>query len=101
MHIVEVFVPLTRGDGSPVSQNEIRGLVRGLAERFGGATAYSRAPAHGLWKEGSAITHDRIVILEVMAEELDRSWWRDFKEQLERELDQEQILVRSAETQVL
>ena len=64
MHLVELFVPLNRGDGSPVKPNEIQALVRRLADRFGGATAFSRAPADGLWKDGSAMSHDRIVIIE-------------------------------------
>ena len=101
MYLVEVFVPLDRGDGSPVNQNEIRALVRQLADRFGGATAFTRAPAQGLWKEGNSISQDRIVIVEVMVDELDRSWWTRFKEELERDLQQEQIVVRCAPCEVL
>ncbi|RLP22749.1 hypothetical protein [Mesorhizobium sp. YM1C-6-2] len=101
MYLVEVFVPLDRGDGSPVHHHEIRALVRRLADRFGGATAFSRAPAQGLWKESDGISQDRIVIAEVMVDTLDRSWWTAFKEELERDLQQEQIVVRCATCEVL
>jgi len=101
MHLVEVFVPLNRGDGSPVKPNEIQKLVRRLADRFGGATAFSRAPADGLWKESSAMSHDRIVIIEVMVDQLDRKWWTVLKEGLERDLQQEKLVVRCALCELL
>ena len=101
MHLVELFVPLNRGDGSPVKPNEIQELVKRLANRFGGATAFSRAPADGLWKDSNAMSHDRIVILEVMVDQLDRQWWTAFKEILERDLQQEKLVVRCALCELL
>jgi hypothetical protein len=101
MHLVELFVPLNRGDGSPVKPNEIQALVRRLADRFGGATAFSRTPADGLWKDGSAMSHDRIVIIEVMVDQLDRKWWAAFKGDLERDLQQEKLVVRCALCELL
>ena len=69
MHVIEIFLPLQRNDGSP-QPRELFGKVRKeLIEKFGGLTAYSRAPAEGLWErdEGS-VDKDAIVIFEVMAE---------------------------------
>ncbi len=51
---------------------------RTLSERFGGFTAFTRAPAQGLWKGESKTHHDEIVVFEVMAERLDDDWWRGF-----------------------
>ena len=72
MFVVELFLPLARGDGMPVASAEIEGIVAGMADRFGGATAFTRSPAEGLWKEADEVEHDRIVIVEVMVEEIDR-----------------------------
>jgi hypothetical protein len=101
MNLVEVFVPLNRGDGSQVDRNEIDELVRRLADRFGGATAFSRAPADGLWKDDSAMSHDRIVILEVMVDRVDRQWWTAFRKELEQDLQQEKLVVRSTLCELL
>jgi hypothetical protein len=35
------------------------------------------------------------VIFEVMVETLDRSWWREYRRQLEQRFDQEVILIRA------
>jgi len=101
MYLVELFVPLERGDGSPIGPSEIQELVRRLAERFGGATAFSRAPADGLWKAGTALSHDRIVIVEVMVDQLDREWWTALKRELERDLQQDELVVRCALCELL
>ena len=51
-----------------------------LAVRIGGATSYLHAPAEGLsQKEGELAEKGRNVVLEVMAGELDRGFWRAFK----------------------
>ena len=73
-----------------------------LTERFGGLTAYTRAPAQGVWAEdGEAPRRDDIVVYEVMAEALDRSWWRSFRKLLERRFEQEELVVRSQEVEKL
>jgi hypothetical protein len=68
-----------------------------LTNRFGGATAFTRAPAAGLWQQGRSIEHDRIVIMEVMVERLDREWWARYRRSLEREFGQERILIRATD----
>ena len=94
MQIVEVFLPLDRGDGSPIEPELLEGFVAGLADRFGGATAYSRAPAEGIWKGDDGLERDRVLVVEVMLETLDEEWWSAYRSRLEAELDQEQILIR-------
>ena len=67
-----------------------------LTERFGGVTAYSRAPAAGLWKNRSNDTErDELVVVEVMVQTLERAWWAAYRRQLEQELHQEEIIVRA------
>lgn len=92
---VEIFVPLFRGDGQPVENNYLADLERQLTERFGGVTAFTRAPARGRWSDGGRVETDEVVIYEVMVETLDRPWWAELRQRLERELDQQKVLIRS------
>lgn len=94
MKVVEVFLPLDTGGGAPVAVERIEEIVRDLADRFGGATAFTREPADGLWKRAASIERDRIIIIEVMAGSLDEAWWRGYRASLEREFEQTEILIR-------
>ncbi len=50
VHVVEIFLPLKRSDGSD-QPRALFGAVRGeLVDRFGGLTAFTRSPAEGLWE---------------------------------------------------
>lgn len=51
----------------------------------------------GAWADNGTLELDRIVIAEVMTEGLDRDWWRDFRERLERQLAQDEIVIRATE----
>lgn len=90
MHLVQLLLPV-------VDQREtFEEVMHELTERFGGATAYSRAPAAGLWKSPADKTErDDIVVVEVMVETLERAWWADYRKRLERELRQQHIVVRA------
>jgi len=94
MQIVEIFLPLDAGKGVPVEPDVIEGIVKGLADRFGGATAFTREPAAGLWKREMSLERDRIVVVEVLVENLDEDWWLRYRSQLEAALDQERVLIR-------
>jgi hypothetical protein len=72
--------------------NEVRAK---LTDTFGGLTAYTRAPAEGFWDSGSKVRRDDIVVLEVMVDSLDRTWWRDYRLELEQLFRQDQIVVRA------
>lgn len=73
-------------------------ITRQLAERFGGATAYTRAPAAGLWKNPSDRTErDDIIVVEVMVDAVDAKWWGAFRRRLEKRLRQKEIVVRAHE----
>ena len=94
MHIIEVFLPLDTGKGVPVPRQTIEGLVAGLADRFGGATAFTRQPAEGLWKSRTTMQSDRIIVVEVVVETVDAAWWKTYKSRIEKEFDQEQVMIR-------
>ena len=97
MHVIEIFLPLARNDGTPQPRQLFAQLRRELVERFGGLTAYSRSPAEGLWEsEDGRVERDAVVIFEVVAVALDRGWWAELRTRLEREFAQEEVLIRAA-----
>ena len=101
MHLIEILLPLSDNDGKPFAA-ELRSAVRDeLVEHFGGVTAFTRSPAEGLWKEGGETERDDIVILEVIADWLDRGWWRGYRTLLERRFRQDEIVVRAREVELL
>jgi hypothetical protein len=102
MHLIQVLLPLYDNDGRPLPPELYRGVAAELTGRFGGLTAYTRAPAEGLWKEGPATTtRDDIVIYEVMSDRLDRAWWRDYRAKLEVLFRQEQVIARAQVVELL
>jgi hypothetical protein len=94
MQIVEVFLPLETGCGHRIGAEVIKGIINGLADCFGGATAFTRSPADGLWKHGSSLEKDRIVIIEVMVREVDDAWWSGYRRRLEEEFEQDEVMIR-------
>jgi hypothetical protein len=62
---------------------------------FGGLTAYTRAPAEGLWESGSTVKRDDIVVVEVMVDSLDRKWWEAYRRELAQLFRQDQIVLRA------
>ena len=102
MYLIQILLPLFDNDGHPFPQDEFLRLRDDLSERFGGITTYMRSPARGVWKETRESTvHDDIVIYEVMTEELDRDWWKSYREQLTRNFRQALLIVRVSEVQLL
>ncbi len=96
MHLVQLLVPLRAGAGEPVPRAELDRVRQDLTERYGGATAYLRAPASGLWKdEGGDVDRDEVVMVEVVVDFLDRDWWHAYRRDLERRLEQDEVLVRA------
>jgi hypothetical protein len=97
MHLVQVLLPLFDPDGARFGREALDRVGHELTERFGGLTAYTRAPAAGLWKEGGQTQRDDIVVVEVMVEELDPAWWGAYRSELETRFRQEEIVVRAQE----
>ena len=97
MHLVEILLPLYDNEGRGFGAEAFDRVRDELAARFGGVTAFRRAPAEGVWREGGEESRDRVVIFQVMAEELERGWWRDYRRELERRFRQEKLVVRATE----
>ena len=96
MHLVQILLPLYDNGGEAQPRELFGAVTSELTERFGGLTAFTRAPAEGLWKEGDgAPQRDDVVVVEVMSEALDRAWWRDYRRSLEGRFRQEVVVVRA------
>ena len=96
MHLVQLFLPLRDNDGSAFPKAWYDGVRSDLAERFGGVTAFTRAPATGLWEDGEGdVQRDDVVLFEVMAEHLDHAWWRNFRHALQQRFRQDEVLIRA------
>ena len=96
-HLVQILLPLYDNAGAALPPERYERVRAELVERFGGITAYTRAPAKGLWQEGSGATlRDDIVVYEVMADDLDHAWWRDYRRALEARFAQQSLVVRAS-----
>jgi hypothetical protein len=93
MHLIQILLPLMNGKAA--SAPLFGALREELTSKFGGLTFHRNAPAQGLWEDDGEVKEDTIVIAEVMADEVDREWWRSYREELERRFQQEEIVIRA------
>lgn len=101
-HLVQLLLPLYDNQGQAFGDAPFASVRRELTDRFGGVTAYSRAPATGLWKKPDReVDRDDVIVVEVMVAQLDRKWWRRYRDQLAREFRQETLVVRAIEILVV
>ena len=102
MHLVQILLPLYDNEQNPQPPDQFRRVRRELTDRFGGITLYTRAPAEGTWKlNDNHTTRDDIVIVEVMAPDLDCDWWASYRHDLEARFRQDLIVIRAQQTRLL
>lgn len=99
--LVQLLLPLRDNEGTPFPRLKYQSVTCELTSRFGGVTAYTRAPAEGRWHDGTIQVDDDVIVIEVMVETLDRSWWRAFRETQERAFRQDEIILRALPLQLL
>ena len=100
-HLVQILLPKESGGGQPISQKWFDAFLEELTDKFCGATSFLRAPGQGLWQSGGPTEKDRIAVVEVMVEQIDYAFWRSLREKLERELSQEEIIIRAQQIVLL
>jgi hypothetical protein len=94
-YLVQVLLPLFGRSGEAVGAGEFQRVKDELTQLHGGLTAFTSAPAEGRWTDDdNGVAHDKVVLFEVMADTLDRRWWQDYRADLERRFDQDEIVVR-------
>ena len=101
MHLIQILLPLRDNGGQPFAQAQFEHVAEALSKKFGGVTAYNRAPAEGRWESSGATQHDEMLVVEVMFEVLDKPWWSKFRSELEKSFRQDQIIVRAQAIQML
>ena len=101
-YLVQILLPLFDNNQRRFPKRHYAEIAALLTDTFGGLTAYNRAPAEGLWKDGPARTQrDDIVVYEVMVKALNRKWWRRFRRDLESHFRQDAIVIRAQAIKVL
>src|ERR1043166_1711006 len=101
MHLVQVLLPLNDNAGRRLPRRSYAEIRGDLTRRFKGMTAYSRAPAEGLWKPRKGTHRDEIVVYEVMVKSFQRSWWKRYRARLEKLLRQESVFIRVQKTELV
>jgi hypothetical protein len=102
IELVQIILPVYGNDGEKLPRDLYRQTFRELTERFGGMTAFTRAPAEGLWEDDSGrVVRDDVIVVEVMNENLEDLWWADYKRTLEARFAQDTILIRQLPCRVV
>ncbi|WP_399678470.1 hypothetical protein [Xenophilus sp.] len=101
-HLVQFFLPVRGNDGKAFPREEFARVRAELADRFGGVTAYVRSPAVGAWEDDDGdVCRDDVLLFEVVADTLDRDWWRDYRDDLCGRFAQEEVLVRASKVELI
>ena len=98
MHLVQLLIPVRDDAGRPFPASHYAELRSKLTDTFGGLTAYTRAPAAGLWApDGEPPARDDVVVYEVMVDALDAAWWGALRATLEERFAQDELVIRAHE----
>jgi hypothetical protein len=96
MYLIQLLLPLYDNDKQAFPRDDFDEVRKQLADKFGGVTAFQRSPAVGLWKEdGDSVNRDDVVMFEVMTDELDENWWRDYGIRLRKKFRQDELIIRA------
>lgn len=101
MHLIQILLPVRDNDGKPFGPHPFEEVTWQLSKKFGGITAYNRAPAEGRWESSGKTHHDDVLVIEVMAPVLDKPWWQNFRKELEATFRQTQVVVRTQVIELL
>jgi hypothetical protein len=84
MVLIQLLLPAPGASGSD-AMTPLADTRRELADRFKGVTAYVPSPAKGLWTAPDGHTEaDDVVMVEVVTDNFDRAWWRNYATALAR-----------------
>jgi hypothetical protein len=101
MQLIQILLPLCDNRGRRFPASKYRQVKAVLSGKFRGLTAYSRVAAEGLWKKGSSVRRDDIIVYEVMGRSVEWRWWRNYQKLLETEFAQDSIVIRSQKITVI
>ena len=102
MYLTQILLPLYDNHGHKLPKDKYDAVCNQLIDRFNGLTAYTRTPAKGFWQEdGQRTIHDDIIIYEVMSDQSETNWWKEYRDKLEKIFSQETVIIRQHEVKVL
>ena len=94
MFLIQLLLPVT--SVTEETSASVTTTMRELAEQFDGLTAYMRSPAKGLWTAPDGQTErDDVMLVEIVAEDFDRGWWRAYQKSLAERFAQQESHVRA------
>jgi len=98
----DLFMPLYYNDGSPVEPDKILELKRRLLDQFDGLTFFPQAN-EGFWRAAGVTYRDEILVFRVLTSDSPeaRAYFAELKEELKRELKQEEILIVQRDVDIL
>jgi hypothetical protein len=98
----DIYIPLTYNDGRPIESRKLVRLRELLLEEFGGLTFFPQRN-DGFWTFGGVTYRDEIVIYRVFATKAAaaRRYLLKLKNELKRDLKQEEILIVEKEAELL
>jgi hypothetical protein len=100
-YLVQVLLPVYDNGGDRFPTHHYDEVRAKLTDKFGGSTAYTRAPAEGLWNSAGTVKRDDIVVVEIMAQSLDRAFWANYRRELEELFHQDEIVIRAQKYEAL
>ena len=100
--IIQLILPVYDNNGKAFPQAMIKRVRAELTDKFGGVTAYTRAPAEGTWEDAAGRTRrDDVITIDVMADTLDREWWQSYAAELAERFTQEALVVTATQIEDL
>ena len=102
MVLIQLLLPAPTSSGASAGTDLFATTREELVERFGGVTAYLRAPAQGVWTDSSGTEQqDAMVMVEVVADRFDKTWWGAYAKTLASRFSQDVIHVRALPADLL
>jgi hypothetical protein len=94
LKLVQLLLPITDNSGKKFQKEIFADIKAELTDKFQGVTAFSQAPAEGIWKDEYSIMKEQIILYEIMVANVDKKWWTLFTKRLEVTLKQQKIVLR-------
>ena len=100
MRELEIFLPTTLNDGTPVDAAEIAQIKDALLKAFGGYTHLDHR-FEGAWRVGEVTIRDDVTILRVLDDGRGTFDMASFKRTIEAALGQDAVLIIARDVRVL
>ncbi len=100
---IEIYLPLEFNDRRLIPESNYLSIQQELLNRFGGVTSVQRHfPLQGIWKSGTEVYYDRVVVFSVMDFREEKQleclrYLERLKGRLKKKLDQLEVLITVTE----